>query len=100
MKNKYGISVLVLLICTWFSSCKKEPSNVSNISNNRPTANAGADQIIVLPKDSAMLDGSASTDPDNNITGFVWTKNAGPLSIKNAIPNDVSTKVSKLAHGV
>ena len=42
--------------------------------NQPPIANAGADQIITLPTNTINLDGSGSTDPDNNITSYVWTK--------------------------
>jgi hypothetical protein len=42
-----------------------------------PIANAGADQIITLPTNAVNLDGSASTDPENNITSYAWTKISG-----------------------
>jgi hypothetical protein len=38
--------------------------------NFPPVANAGIDQVIFLPASSAELNGSKSTDPDNNITKY------------------------------
>ena len=37
-------------------------------SNHPPVACAGADRTITLPTDTVTLNGSCSTDPDNNIT--------------------------------
>ncbi len=74
---------------------------VNNLSqpNRPPMANAGTDQIITLPINTVTLDGSASTDPDNNITAYAWTKIAGPpsSSINNA--SAVQTQVINLAAG-
>jgi hypothetical protein len=90
-----------------FVSCKKEkPASAvvtlpaSAFLNHPPVANAGADQTITLPTSTVNLDGSGSTDPDNNITGYVWTKISGPSSfnIKNA--NDVQTQAINLVEGV
>jgi hypothetical protein len=67
--------------------------------NRPPVANAGPDQIINLPTNTVNVNGSASTDPDNNITGYVWTKISGPsCSISNA--NAVQTQVTNLIEGV
>ena len=48
--------------------------------NHRPVANAGADTTITLPANAVTLNGSASIDPDNNISNFLWTKISGPSS--------------------
>ena len=40
-------------------------------------ANAGADIVIVFPKDSAVLDGSSSKDPDGKIVSNHWAKISG-----------------------
>ena len=49
-------------------------------TNHPPVASAGKDTIITLPVNTVMLDGSASTDPDNNIVSYAWTKISGPSS--------------------
>jgi hypothetical protein len=55
---------------------------VSNGSgtNQPPVANAGPDQTITLPRDSVLLNGSLSMDPDGTIISYLWTKISGPVS--------------------
>ena len=69
-------------------------------SNRPPVANAGADQTIVLPTNTATANGNGSTDPDNNITGYQWTKISGPTSFSISNPNAVQTQVTSLIEGV
>lgn len=62
-------------------SCKKEYSCEGCIGGNKPPiANAGADPTIILPLDSVMPDGSASSDPESTISSFQWSKISGPAS--------------------
>jgi hypothetical protein len=70
------------------------------ITNHPPIANAGADQIITLPTNTVNLDGSGSSDPDNNITSYVWTKISGPLSFNIANASTIQTQVTNLVQGV
>ena len=74
--------------------------NNSSQINRPPVANAGVDQTINFPTNGVMLDGSASTDPDNNITAYAWTKISGPPSFTIANPNTVQTQVTNLAEGI
>jgi hypothetical protein len=76
-----------ILSLSVISSCKKEKSCqgcsnnspvVSTQSNHAPIANAGVDRIIALPNNSIILDASGSTDPENNITQYLWTEISGP----------------------
>lgn len=69
-------------------------------TNHSPVANAGADQTITLPVNTVTLDGSGSTDPDNNITSYAWTKISGPSSFNIANANTVQTPVTNLTQGV
>src|SRR6185503_20249396 len=69
-------------------------------NNHPPVANAGADQTITLPTNSVSLDGSASADPDNNITGYLWTKISGPSSLSISNANAVQTQVTSLIEGI
>ena len=72
----FGLLATVL----FYVSCKKEHSCENCIGNNKPPiAHAGKDTTIVLPVDSVILDGRASTDPDNNIVSYAWTKISGPF---------------------
>jgi dienelactone hydrolase len=52
-------------------SSSADPGNVS------PTVSAGSDQTITLPKEAITLVGTAS-DPDGNISSYLWTKVSGP----------------------
>jgi len=68
--------------------------------NRPPVANAGPDQIINLPTNTVNVNGSASTDPDNNITVYAWTKISGPSSFNIVNANTVQTQVTNLVEGV
>jgi N-acetylneuraminic acid mutarotase len=67
--------------------------------NRPPLANAGPDQAITLPTNTINLNGSSSTDPDNNITSYAWIKISGPSSFNITNANAVQTQVSGLAQG-
>src|SRR6478736_4080809 len=91
------ITCLLITVIIFLNSCKKEHSCQSCIGNNRPpVACAGADRTITLPTDTVTLDGSCSTDPDNNISSYQWTKVAGPASLTIANANAATTQVSNL----
>ncbi|WP_394758094.1 T9SS type A sorting domain-containing protein, partial [Flavobacterium sp.] len=49
------------------------PSQVANLTNNPPTANAGADYVI--PKSTAFVLEGAGTDPDGNAITYNWEEN-------------------------
>lgn len=68
-------------------------------SNHPPVACAGQDQSITLPTNSVTLNGSCSTDPDNNITSYIWAKISGPSSFNIANANEVTTSVTTLTAG-
>lgn len=57
---------------------------VNTPPNQSPVANAGSDQVLTGPG-SAVLDGSASYDPDGSIAQYSWTQTAGTtVTIVNA----------------
>ena len=68
--------------------------------NRPPVANAGTDQTIILPTNNIIVDGSGSTDPDNNITNYQWTKISGPSPSIITNANAVQTQVNNLIEGV
>lgn len=68
-------------------SCKKIGSDANSDGNllidtlkKPPKSNAGLDQVITLPTDSVLLDGTTSSDPDGMISEWLWTKISGPAS--------------------
>ncbi len=68
-------------------------------TNFPPTANAGNNQTITLPVNSANLSGTG-TDPDGTITTFQWRKIAGPTTFNIAYPNMAQTSVGNLVQGL
>jgi hypothetical protein len=68
--------------------------------NRPPVANAGIDQTITLPNNTITLDGTASTDPDNNITSYAWTKISGPASLTISNATSMQTPATNLVEGV
>jgi len=113
-KRLLKIILLTSVVSIGISSCQKEYNerNGSNApesntrgskgpkTNRPPVANAGADQVITLPSNSVNLNGSASTDPNNNISSYLWTKISGPSSFNIADANAVQTQVTNLVEGV
>lgn len=68
--------------------------------NQPPVANAGSDQTILLPTNTATLNAGMSTDPENNIATYRWSNISGP-SIANIIQaNEVVSQVLSLIKGV
>jgi Tol biopolymer transport system component len=93
--------LLVLAFCI-FLSCKKEDDNQEIVPtiNHPPIANAGNDATIVLPSNTVNLNGSLSSDPDNNIRDYLWTKISGPSSFTISNVNAAQTPVVNLVQGV
>jgi hypothetical protein len=83
-----------------FISCKKSDDKPAPPQNHLPIAYAGNDAIITLPFNTVNLDGSASTDPDNNISAYQWTKVEGPSSFSIVHANSAATQVTNLVKGV
>lgn len=81
-------------------SCQKKFLCPDCETNKPPVARAGSDQIITLPKDSTVLDGSASSDADGSIVAFEWTKISGPPSSNIITPNLMTTVAKSLEMGV
>jgi hypothetical protein len=74
--------------------------NSGTPTNRPPVANAGADQTITLPTNTITLNGSGSTDPENNITSYVWTKISGPSAFNMTNFGAVQAQVTNLIEGV
>ncbi len=72
---------------------------VNAAANIPPTANAGSDQSITLPTNTALLTGSGS-DADGTILSYLWTKISGPSAYKILNPGLTTTDISGLVQGV
>jgi len=73
---------------------------VNASSNQVPVANAGNSISIVLPTNSASLDGSSSSDADGTIVSYQWTKVFGPSSFVITDPSSKTTGVNSMVQGV
>lgn len=69
-------------------------------TNQPPLANAGQDQGIILPVNTLNLDGRGSTDPENNITSYLWTKISGPSTFNLTNPTLIQTQATALIQGI
>ena len=58
-----------------------------------PIADAGSDQIIMLPVDSVTLTGKG-IDPDGSVISYSWKYLSGPVAFTIANANSVITKVN------
>jgi parallel beta-helix repeat protein len=72
---------------------------VNPAPNQAPTANAGANQAIVLPANSVTLNGSGN-DVDGTIVSYQWTKVSGPAVFNITSPSSQQTTVTNLQYGV
>jgi hypothetical protein len=99
-RTLFSILLVSTSIAILFPACRKEHScETCGKGNKPPIACAGLDQTITLPINSVHLNGRCSTDPNNDIAGYLWTKISGPglISIDNA--REVETQISDLAEG-
>jgi hypothetical protein len=73
---------------------------IVNLSSNQPpVANAGSNQVIVLPVSSTKLDATRSSDPDGTIVSFNWTKIDGPSAITITNVNTSTPIIDGLIEG-
>lgn len=68
------------------------PANIS------PVVDAGTDQMLILPKNRAPLDGTAN-DPDGTVVSYSWKEIAGPPSAIIANANAANTVVGNFTQG-
>ena len=73
--------------------------NAISSTNRPPVANAGHALTINLPNNRVLLDGTGSSDPDNNIRSYHWNKIAGRSHFNIVNPNAVQTEVTNLVEG-
>ncbi|MEM8889088.1 MAG: Ig-like domain-containing protein, partial [Bacteroidota bacterium] len=75
-------------------------SYVSPLSYSQAVAKAGPNQIIVLSQDTALLDGSASFDPDGNSLNYQWTQVYGPSVLSFEDDQAVQSRIGSLVEGI
>jgi len=71
----------------------------NNKVNQKPIAVAGSDQIISIPQQSVMLDGSKSSDIDGTIIKYLWRQTGGSNLATFSNASNAIVSASKLAEG-
>ena len=101
--------LLLITVCFLFSwlvliiSCKKEKVPPAE-PNSAPSARAGNDTTMTFiscefNSGTVTLDGTGSTDPDNNINHYNWSKLSGPDGIIIQDVTAAKTTVEKISVG-
>jgi alpha-tubulin suppressor-like RCC1 family protein len=72
--------------------------NAATLPPGTPSANAGADQTITLPIDSAKLQGSG-TEANGTIVSYKWVQLSGPNVSTIASSGSATTEVTGLVQG-
>jgi lysophospholipase L1-like esterase len=68
--------------------------------SSTPTANAGSDQVVVLPVNTTTLTGSGTAGTGHTIVSYLWTYISGPAGAVLVTPNAPATIVNNLAQGI
>jgi endoglucanase Acf2 len=72
----------------------------SPLSYDQPVADAGDNILVVLPENTAELDGSNSFDPGGGNLTYSWSQIYGPNMLSFSNPGDAQPIVSSLQEGV
>ena len=70
------------------------------LENAPPYADAGAPVVVLLPDNTATLDGSASYDPEGSGLSYLWEQVYGPSVIDFSDPALASPGISNLEEGI
>jgi len=71
----------------------------SPLTYDQPVADAGNNIVVVLPGNSAMLDGTESYDPENAPLSYQWTQVYGPSQIVFSDDQIPEPLISSLVEG-
>ncbi len=93
-------AVVLLPSCRKYDTNPSTPLPPPSSINKPPVANAGPYQVIVLPQDSALLDGTQSRDPEGSISSYQWSKISGPASFTIFNANAAQSLVRNLLEGI
>ncbi|MDT8432856.1 MAG: glycosyl hydrolase, partial [Bacteroidales bacterium] len=70
------------------------------LDNAPPYADAGAPVVVLVPDNTATLDGSSSYDPEGTGLSFQWEQVYGPTVIDFSDPAIASPAISNLVEGI
>lgn len=91
-----GTYVFKLTVTDNDAATSEDEVTITVNANTAPTADAGADQIVV--GSTTTVDASGSTD-DGSIVSYLWEKVSGPTDHHIVSPTSVSTTLSSLTSG-
>ncbi|MFT3979377.1 MAG: PKD domain-containing protein [Ferruginibacter sp.] len=96
IRTKAGsdFSAICVLDISYAAAGNTEPQ-----PNQPPVANAGSNVTIQLPVDSLLLNGCASSDPENGTLTYKWTKLSGPVSYELVNDAACQTRLRGLVAG-
>lgn len=98
---KSGVQVLRLFFEQGeFNLGKLTFTYTSPLSYDQPIAEAGENVLIQLPVDTAVVDGSASSDPGNGALTYAWTQVYGPSTLVFSDAQAAMPSLSGLVEGV
>lgn len=98
---KSGINVLRIAIEHGeFNLGKMNFTFSAPLPYSQPIADAGVNQLIQLPLDSAVLNASGSVDPNGGILNYHWEQVYGPSIISFNNDTTVQTTVKGLIEGI
>jgi hypothetical protein len=94
---KYNIDRIVFRHTTVAESTAKSAS-LAESSTGSAVANAGSDKSLILPVNSVVLNGSATTGT-GTISGYAWTQVSGPSTATLSGANSANLTASALIQG-
>lgn len=101
MRTLLKFLIVLCLATPPFISCTEDDNEPVPAGNGNAAlkADAGPDQTITLPQDSAVLDGSQSSSSPDAVTGYEWSKISGSTPFHIVNDKAAKTQVKELIHG-
>lgn len=98
---KSGVQVLrVLFVDAGLNLGRLTFTFDSPLNYSQPVADAGANQVVVLPQGTATLDATASSDPNGGTLTYQWEQVYGPSVLQFSNATAAQPTISTLADGV
>jgi hypothetical protein len=100
MKKFLKFAAYLLIAEFVFISCQKEEAIPSAPAKNlSPFADAGEDQVIKLPVDNIVLNGSG-IDYDGYVNSYIWSQISGPNASTILSANTAQVEVKNMVQGI
>lgn len=87
-------AICAITACEKVPEAPRQPLLPNDLRNSPPVANAGDDQVIYIPVLITKLNGSRSTDPNNDIRTYQWKQIEGKkVAMNNVTPEGKEIEV-------